>query len=178
MKATLPRGEAYEFLELGAHLERADTTARLLAVKVPGLRAEPSRRPCTNAWLSSLLKSCGAFEAFRKQDSDELRAARVVAFLLLERRLPRAVALLPRAVPELDPGDLGPRPMRPERAIGRLFAELSFTDLPELDATTVLLLERVHRASLADATDEIAAGYFTTRVVPPGPYAQQQQQQQ
>ena len=43
MKATLPRGEAYEFLELGAHLERADTTARLLAVKVPGLRAaEPA----------------------------------------------------------------------------------------------------------------------------------------
>ena len=38
MKATLPRGEAYEFLELGAHLERADTTTRLLAVKVPGLQ--------------------------------------------------------------------------------------------------------------------------------------------
>ena len=34
-KATLSRGEAYEFLELGAHLERADATARLLAVKVP-----------------------------------------------------------------------------------------------------------------------------------------------
>ena len=31
---------------------------------------------------------------------------------------------------------------------------------------------------LADAADEIAAGYFTTRVIPPGPYAQQQQQQQ
>ena len=31
--------------------------------------------------------------------------------------------------------------------------------------------------SLADAADEIAASYFTTRVIPPGPYAQQQQQQ-
>ncbi len=27
---------------------------------------------------------------------------------------------------------------------------------------------------IADAADEIAAGYFTTRVIPPGPYAQQQ----
>ena len=44
MKATLPRGEAYEFLELGAHLERADATARLLAVKVPELtRASRTR---------------------------------------------------------------------------------------------------------------------------------------
>ena len=91
MKATLPRGEAYEFLELGAHFERADTTARLLAIKVPSLRLDEPES-VTNESLSSLLKSCGAFEAFRKQGIDELRAARVVAFLLLERRLPRAVS--------------------------------------------------------------------------------------
>ena len=66
--------------------------------------------------------------------------------------------------------------LRPERAIGRVFAELSFTDLHTLDASTELLLERVRRG-LADAAEEIAASYFTTRVIPPGPYAQQQQQQ-
>jgi uncharacterized alpha-E superfamily protein len=175
MKATLPRGEAYEFLELGAHLERADTTTRLLAVKVPGLQPdEPAA--VTNDSLSSLLRSCGAFEAFRKQVSDELRAARVVAFLLLERSLPRAVTFcLEQSLSSIRA--TSGETVRPERAIGRLYAELSFTDLPELDATTVLLLQRVMQ-SLADATDEIAASYFTTRVVPPGPYAQQQQQQQ
>ena len=31
-------------------------------------------------------------------------------------------------------------------------------------------------AGIADAADEIASGYFTTRTIPPGPYAQQQQQ--
>jgi len=83
MKATLPRGEAYEFLELGTHLERADATARLLAVKVPGLTAaEPAS--VTHERLARLLKSCGAFEAFRKQESDELRPAQVVAYLLLD----------------------------------------------------------------------------------------------
>jgi hypothetical protein len=30
---------------------------------------------------------------------------------------------------------------------------------------------------LTDAAHEIATGYFTTRSIPPGPYAQQQQQQ-
>ncbi len=175
MKATLPRGEAYEFLELGAHLERADATARLLSVKVPGLTgAEPV--PVTHASLSSLLKSCGAFEAFRKQESDELRAARVVAFLLLERRLPRAVCFcLEQCLSAIRA--ISGETLRPDRAIGRVFAELAFTDLHELDETIALLLGRVMRG-LADAADEIAAGYFTTRVVPPGPYAQQQQQQQ
>src|SRR5258708_3925083 len=84
MKATLPRGEAYEFLELGTHLERADATARLLSVKVPALTTEPDA--VTHAWLSNLLKSCGAYEAYRKQESHDLRADRIVALLLLERR--------------------------------------------------------------------------------------------
>jgi uncharacterized alpha-E superfamily protein len=175
MKATLPRGEAYEFLELGAHLERADTTTRLLAGKVPGLRVTGEPASVTNDSLSSLLKSCGAFEAFRKQGSDELLAARVVAFLLLERRLPRAVAFcleLSLSAIRAISGEA----LRPERAIGRVFAELSFTDLHDLDESTEQLLGRVMR-SLADAADEIAAAYFTTRVIPPGPYAQQQQQQ-
>jgi uncharacterized alpha-E superfamily protein len=174
MKATLPRGEAYEFLELGVHLERADSTTRLLAVKVPELtEAEPEA--VTHAWLANLLKSCGAFEAFRKEESDELRAARVVEFLLLERRLPRAVCFcleLSLSAIRAISGEAA----RPERAIGRVFAELSFTEVHELDETTELLLARVMRG-LADAADEIAAGYFTTRVIPPGPYAQQQQQQ-
>jgi uncharacterized alpha-E superfamily protein len=174
MKATLPRGEVYEFLELGTHLERADATARLLAVKLPGL-TEGEAESVTQAWLSNLLKSCGAFEAFRKQESDELRAARVVAFLLLERRLPRAVCfsleLCLSAIRAISgDGD------RPERAIGRLVAELEYTELRELDETIAILLERVMQG-LTDAAYEIASGYFTTRSIPPGPYAQQQQQQ-
>jgi uncharacterized alpha-E superfamily protein len=174
MKATLPRGETYEFLELGAHLERADATARLLAVKLPGL-TEGEPEAVTHAWLSNLLKSCGAFEAFRKQESDELRAARVVAFLLLERRLPRAVCfsleLCLNAIRAIS-GDA----VRPERAIGRLVAELEYAELRELDETTTVLLDRVLQG-ITDAAHEIATGYFTTRSIPPGPYAQQQQQQ-
>jgi uncharacterized alpha-E superfamily protein len=175
MKATLSRGEAYEFLELGAHLERADSTARLLAVKVPGLTAaEPES--VTHAWLSNLLKSFGAYEAYRKQESGDLRADRVVAYLLLERRLPRAVCfcleLCLSAIRAIS-GDSS----RPDRAIGRVFSELAFTDLRGLDDTTAILLTRV-MLGLQDAADEIAGAYFTTRSIPPGPYAQQQQQQQ
>jgi uncharacterized alpha-E superfamily protein len=173
MKATQPRGEAYEFLELGAHLERADATARLLATKVPGLRADEPQT-VTNARLTSLLKSCGAFEAYRRMESDELRPDRVVSFLLLERRLPRAVCfcleLSLSAIRAISGGAV-----RPERAIGRVFAELAFTEIYGLDESTELLLGRV-RGGIYDAADEIAAAYFTTRVIPPGPYAAAQQQ--
>jgi uncharacterized alpha-E superfamily protein len=173
MKATLPRGEAYEFLELGAHLERADTTTRLLAVKLPELRG-PQPAPVVNDSLSNLLRSCGAFEAFRKQGSDELAPARVVSFLLLERSLPRAVCFcLEQSLASIRA--ISGEALRPERAIGRTFSELSFTDLHQLDAATETLLERVGRG-VADAADEIAGSYFTTRAIPPGPYAQQQQQ--
>jgi uncharacterized alpha-E superfamily protein len=98
-----------------------------------------------------------------------------VVFLLLGRRFPRAVCfcseLSMNAIRAISGGAL-----RPERAIGRVFSELAFTELHELDEPTQMLLWRVSRG-LADAADEIAAGYFTTRVVPPGPYAQQQAQQ-
>jgi len=169
MKATLPRGEAYEFVELGTHLEGADATARVLSAKVPGLESDQQL-------LSNLLKTCGAFEAYRKQEYDELRAARVVAFLLLERRFPRAVCFCLELCLSAIRAISG-EALRPERAIGRIFAELAFTDLPSLDASTQMLLGRV-MAGIADAADEIASGYFTTRTIPPGPYAQQQQQQQ
>ena len=174
MKATLPRGEAYEFLELGTHLERAETTTRLLSVKVPGLQPdEPAA--VTNDSLTNLLESCGAFESFRKQESDELRGARVVAFLLLERTLPRAVCFcLDHSLKSIRA--ISGETLRPERAIGRTFAELSFTDIPELDSSLPPLLERVGRG-LEEAAAEIAGSYFTTRAIPPGPYAQQQQQQ-
>jgi uncharacterized alpha-E superfamily protein len=173
MKATLPRGEAYEFLELGSHLERADATARLLSIKVPAVAADGAES-ATHGWLSNLLKSCGAYEAFRKQESGELRADRVVAFLLLDDRLPRAVRFCLQQCLNAFRSISG-EGTRPERAIGRVFAELSFTDIRELDMTTSVLLARV-MLGLQDAAAEIASGYFTTRSIPPGPYAQQQQQ--
>jgi len=174
MMATLPRGEAYEFLQLGTHLERADSTARLLSVKVPGL-AVPAPAAEENARLTNLLKSCGAYEAFRKQESDELGGVAVVAFLLLERRMPRAVCFgLERSLEAIRA--ISGEAARPERAIGRVFAELAFTELQALDDSTQRLLQRV-QLGIVDAANEIASGYFTTRAVPPGPYAQQQAQQ-
>ena len=92
MKATLPRGEAYEFLELGdaPRARRRDRAAARDQGARPARAAEPAAVDA-RARSRACCSSCGAFEAFRKQESDELRPAQVVAYLLLERRLPRAV---------------------------------------------------------------------------------------
>jgi uncharacterized alpha-E superfamily protein len=169
--ATLPRGEAYDFLRLGAHLERADSAARVLSVKQAAL-LEDAPEPVAAARMVHTLKCVGAMEAYRKHENDRLGAIRVLEYLLLDRQVPRSVLFcLERclgAIRSISPGS-----ERPERAIGRIVAELSFADVG-LDVGGVL--QRVLR-SIDEAAAEIAAAYFTTRVILPGPYAQQQQQQ-
>ena len=174
MKATLPRGEAYEFIELGTHLERADATARLLAIKLPGLMDGRAR----DGHQRAALEPAQIVRRLRGvPQAGERRAAPGAGGRVPPARAPAAAGglLLPRARAGRDPRDLG-RCDATRDGIGRVFSELAFTELHTLDASTQLLLERLMRG-LVDAADEIAAGYFTTRVIPPGPYAQQMQQQ-
>ena len=127
--------------------------------------------------LTALLRSCGAFEAFRTADRSLLRAPRVLEFLLLDRACPRAVLFCLEPVPALARHDRGDAD-RPERAIGRLTSELSFAELAELlGGRLAPLLGRV-LAGIDDAGREIASSFFSTRVLVPGAYAQAQQQQQ
>jgi uncharacterized alpha-E superfamily protein len=171
-KATLPRGEAYEFLQLGAHLERADSAARILSVKQASL-FEEAPEPVAAARMVHVLKCVGAMEAYRKHENDRLAALRVVRYLLLDRQAPRSVLFcLERCLAAIR--SISGTSERPERAIGRIVAELSFADV---GFDVAALLQRVLRA-VDETAAEIASAYFTTRVILPGPYAQQQQQQQ
>jgi uncharacterized alpha-E superfamily protein len=176
MRATLPRGEAYELLRLGAHIERADMTARTLAVEFPVVAALPVDTLEETAGLTALLKLCGAFEAFRKAESSWLRASRVLEYLLLDRACPRTVLFClencRRSLEAIGGAD------RPVRALGRLTSELVFLELSELQGDRLRhLLERV-LSGIEAAGEEIASTFFTTLAFVPGAYAQAQQQQQ
>lgn len=168
-KATLSRGEAFEFLELGAHLERADATTRVLLTSAPALVDGSGDR------LSSLLRSCGGFEAFRRHESQEVQSERVVDFLLLDPSFPRSVLFCAERCLDAVRVISGSS-KQPERSLGKLVARLAFAD--------VSLLEPPHLAGLLDEVlagvhavgSELGGAYFATRVVLPGPYAQQQQQ--
>jgi uncharacterized alpha-E superfamily protein len=177
MHATLPRGEAFEFLGLGTHAERADMTARTLAVVSPVVSALPPETREEAVRLTALLRSCGAFEAFRTAERSLLRAPRVLEYLLLDRSCPRSVLFcLDACLRSL--GAIAGASDRPERTIGRVTSELAFVELSELHGRRLApLLDRV-LAGIDGAGREIAATFFSTRVLVPGAYAQAQQQQQ
>lgn len=168
-KATLSRGEAFEFLELGAHLERADATARVLLTRAPRLADGPDDR------LWSLLRSCGGFEAFRRLETEEAQSERVVEFLLLDRNFPRSVLACAerclQAVRAIGNSE------HAERAVGKLVAKLAFADVPQLDPPSLTALLGDVLVGVNEIGSELGGAYFATRVVLPGPYAQQQQQQ-
>jgi uncharacterized alpha-E superfamily protein len=176
MRATLPRGEAYEFVELGHHVERADVTARVLAVEYPAVAPLTPDSTEETVRLTALLKSCGAFEAFRKAERSFLRPSRVLEYLLLDRSCPRTVLFcLDACLASL--AAISGASDRPERALGRLAAELSFLDVAELGGAHLEpLLGRI-LSGIGAAGNELAEAYFTTRAFVPGPYAQAQQQQ-
>ena len=90
---TMLRDEAYHFIRLGTHLERADNTARILDVKYHTLL--PSAADVGGAvdyyqW-GALLRSVSGFESYRKIYSDHITPRRVAELLILRDDMPRSL---------------------------------------------------------------------------------------
>ncbi|MGH8713038.1 MAG: alpha-E domain-containing protein [Casimicrobiaceae bacterium] len=90
---TMLRDEAYHFIRLGTHLERADNTARILDVKYHTLlpsAAEVGGAVDYYQW-SALLRSVSGFESYRKIYSDVITPRRVAELLILRQDMPRSL---------------------------------------------------------------------------------------
>jgi uncharacterized alpha-E superfamily protein len=90
---TMLRDEAYHFIRLGTHIERADNTARILDTKYHILL--PSTADIGGAvdyyqW-ASLLQSLSGFESYRKIYSDLISPRRVAELLVLRDDMPRSL---------------------------------------------------------------------------------------
>ena len=188
-QATMTHDEPFEFIRLGTHLERADKTVRLLEAKYLDVSRLPDGSAETALQLIALLRSCSAFEPFRRAPGLSLETNRVVEYLLLSRAFPRAVLFCVNAclqsVGRL--GDAGPslgpeqsRPDHPQRSLGRLSADLEYLDINDvlgerMDAYLNQLLARLNGSSA-----DVARTYFNTRVIlaEERPKQQQMQQQQ
>jgi uncharacterized alpha-E superfamily protein len=134
---TLPMDEARAFLECGMFLERADKTARILDVKYHILLGtdEIGGTLDQHQWIA-VLKSVGAFEAFRKANRFGITPAKVVSYLVRNPAFPASVSYaitrVDRALRQLG-GTRGlPAANRAERLVGRLRADLSFITTDEI----------------------------------------------
>lgn len=90
---TLLRDEAYWFSRLGTHLERADSTARILDVKyhvlLPSLDAVGGAVDYYQ-W-SAVLRSVSAFESYRKVYRDIITPRRLAELMILDQDMPRSL---------------------------------------------------------------------------------------
>jgi len=92
IQSTMPRDLAYDFIQVGTMIERADSVARLLDVKYHYLlpRIEDLGGPADLRQWTAVLRSASALEAFRKLYGNAIRVDRVVAILLFDPSFPRS----------------------------------------------------------------------------------------
>jgi uncharacterized alpha-E superfamily protein len=156
---TMPRTDGWRFLTLGALIERAEMTCRLLEVYVGRTLADD---PVALPDLGRLLESASASEAYLRSFSASSRIADVIGFLLLSRTFPRSVFYCVAASEEHLTHLEGSRlASRPQRLLGRLRADLEFQDPQDLiEGDLPGYLERLQRRSL-EIADAVADRFFT-----------------
>lgn len=91
--ATLLRNDGYDFLNIGYHLERADSTARLLDVKYYVLlpKVDFVGSGLDNYQWTTLLRAMGAHRAFHWAYGGDVTAAKIADFLILNGQSPRSL---------------------------------------------------------------------------------------
>ena len=137
---TLSRNEGWDFVQAGKYLERADNTARLIDVKYALLRqTEPEMMTSTDIiqWMA-VLKSCSAFEAFRKIHLSRIDPDTILHFLMFDRDFPRSIYFSIAATQSAMASISGNTDRRSsnnvDRAVGKLEADLSFLTLEDIYA--------------------------------------------
>lgn len=94
MAGTMNHNTAYNFLNLGRKLERADMTTRIIDVQAdsPITDDEHELRPFDDMLLMSMLESLGAYQMYRQSMQTRINRDDVLAFLLCRKEFPRSLS--------------------------------------------------------------------------------------
>jgi uncharacterized alpha-E superfamily protein len=155
LNRTMMMGETRDWLDTGRFLERAGQTARLLDVKYHDLlpayhttgngnggETRDEAGPYTfngqmdmHAWIA-VLKSVSAFEMYRKTHQDGIKPEHVVDFLVLNAQFPASVrhgiGRVEGCLRRISGNHSEEPATEPERLIGRLRADLTFSRPEEI----------------------------------------------
>ena len=133
--ASIARSEAWEFMDLGRHLERADKTTRFLDIANFLPDAEEVANGGDFQW-TAILRSCGALGAFRVGHRGEPSAKSVMNLLMFDRDFPRSVRYcvdrIDRNLHRISGHSRGTYSNDAERIAGRLLAELAYGSTEEI----------------------------------------------
>ncbi|MCH7228941.1 alpha-E domain-containing protein [Haloferula sp. A504] len=134
--ATTLRGEAWDFMDLGRHLERADKTTRFLDITT-FIEAQPDHFGLTadEHWLA-ILRSCGGLGAFRVKHRGRFTRRNITEFLVLAPDFPRSVRYCAARIDEclhaISGTPRGGFANEAESLSGRLLSDLAFSSCDDV----------------------------------------------
>jgi uncharacterized alpha-E superfamily protein len=157
---TMLRDEAYHFIRLGTHIERADNTARILDTKYHILL--PSVADVGGAvdyyqW-ASLLQSVSGFESYRKIYSDVIAPRRIAELLILRDDMPRSLRSCMRFIHETLTILCDASSRDVERMAGEMHARLQYArtdDIMQFGLHEYLTAFLEHIAGLGDEVSRV-----------------------
>ncbi|WP_341578711.1 alpha-E domain-containing protein [Microbacterium schleiferi] len=156
------RDESWQFFTLGRSIERADMTARLLATRSLTEASGPS-------W-TTILRSCGAYEAYLRTYRGIPSARNAAEFLLLDRLFPRSIIYSIQQA-EACMSAIDPRADRVGhsnsvlRALGRIRNELEYKPVADILSDLPEEMERVQLVT-REASEAIRHRFFPTQAEP------------
>jgi uncharacterized alpha-E superfamily protein len=162
IESATSRDEVWQFFTLGRSIERADMTARLLATRTLTEASGPS-------W-TTILRSCGAYEAYLRTYRGVPSARNAAEFLLLDRLFPRsvmfAVSRAEACLREVEPSN--GRVIATDggvRILGQMRSELEFRPIGDILDDLPAQMDAVQAATSA-ASEAIRQRYFPTSAAP------------
>lgn len=137
MDSTMSHGEPWNFARIGMMIERADKTSRILDVKYFMLLPDANlvNSPIDNVQWISVLRSASAFEMFRKE-MHRITPHNVTDFLIFDKQFPRSIyhciATAQSSLHRISGSPNGSATNKAEKKLGRLMADLEYTDIDEV----------------------------------------------
>jgi uncharacterized alpha-E superfamily protein len=156
------RDEAWQFFTLGRSIERTDMTARMLATRSLTEASGPS-------W-TTILRSCGAYEAYLRTYRGMPSAHNAAEFLLLDRLFPRSIIYSIQRAEEcmsaIDPrADRVGHSNTVLRALGQIRNDLEYSPLSEILEELPRHMQAVQTVT-REASEAIRSRFFPTQAEP------------
>lgn len=168
---TLPRSEAYHFLQLGRFLERIDMLSRSINVHchtenvlIPVAEIDDEEKTYSSTPWARLLRETSAYEAYLKEARERIDPVGVLRYLLLEAEFPRSMRFgVGRCLDSLRAIAGGSGYGAPaERPLGQLDSELRYMDVSDLFLRGIGPFLIGVQDTCAAAGREVHRAYFRT----------------
>ena len=164
---TMLREDGYDFARMGTHMERADSTARILDVKYHILL--PSVKDVGGAvdyyqW-SAVLRSVSAFEAYRRVYRDVITPIKLAELLMLRDDIPRSLRFCLKQVCDSLGRVQNAHSAETVRLAGQILAGLQYGHISDIFSIGLHECLTDFLDSMQQLSQNIQASFFSARLV-------------